>query len=791
LRDGSPGATLRAGLLLGVALFLCQYRVVFQGGSLIPSDHFDPLSSGARAAASPAGSGLLRTANLHDPEATAWQWEPAGALARASILSGSLPWWNPYAGAGTPEATNPTSALFFPPRLLFLLLFGNGSLANTAYALVVWWLAGWFTVSFLRRHGLGLGAAILGGAAFCASGAMTQTAASLQGQTLACLPLVLWATRWFCEAPTSRRIAGTAAIYALAALSSFVPLQVALFGSAALYVMAFLFTRREEGGGHRAGTALRFCAVIGLSLALAAFFLVPVLRMALTHPANNHYREASRDTIAPENLLQLASPVLLGGDKVQVSPWVATHDLPTSQVPYVGVIVLGLAAAAIRRREGAERTLGLWALVGAIAVAAKLVGLPPLQQLASLPPFDRLHYVPYFAFLLAFPLATGAALGFDDLARGRAGIRFVAISVSTSAATLVAIRWLAAGRLSLGAEAAWSEEWSTLAALAFAAALGISLALAPRGASGNTRRFAGLALIFGTFAIEAYRNTALPRQPRSDFWLRPPIFVERVRAAAGDDRVFTAAALRANTGSAFGIRQLDSFMAFNAPRTEAFYRRGTLASRWLFLDEPRRLPPEGFLSRANVGALVLARSRRPLVEQAEARGYRRVSEDENALVFVRETLPRAFFTSEFEVVDGATSLARAVADPPGRGILLEATPGVASAPDRLDDPPVMARSPTVNRIDLAVDAPRPGFVAVSESWMPGWRAHIEDRAVPLLHANHAFMAVEVPAGRSEIHLDYRPPGLALGTSLSALGLIAVAWLVAMRPRPIPPAESGS
>jgi uncharacterized membrane protein YfhO len=50
--------------------------------------------------------------------------------------------------------------------------------------------------------------------------------------------------------------------------------------------------------------------------------------------------------------------------------------------------------------------------------------------------------------------------------------------------------------------------------------------------------------------------------------------------------------------------------------------------------------------------------------------------------------------------------------------------------------------------------------------------------VPILAADFAFRAVEVPAGRVEIEFSYWPPGLTAGLAVSAAALAVLAGLAA-------------
>ncbi len=62
-------------------------------------------------------------------------------------------------------------------------------------------------------------------------------------------------------------------------------------------------------------------------------------------------------------------------------------------------------------------------------------------------------------------------------------------------------------------------------------------------------------------------------------------------------------------------------------------------------------------------------------------------------------------------------------------------------------------------------------------WLDGWRAYLDGEQVPLLHANTAFMAIEVPAGEHEVELRYMLPGLHSGLLISCAGILCLICLV--------------
>lgn len=75
-----------------------------------------------------------------------------------------------------------------------------------------------------------------------------------------------------------------------------------------------------------------------------------------------------------------------------------------------------------------------------------------------------------------------------------------------------------------------------------------------------------------------------------------------------------------------------------------------------------------------------------------------------------------------------------------------------------------------------------GHVVVLDAWDAGWEAYRDGQRVPLLEANVAFRAVEVPEGRHEIELRYRPRGLPAGLLLTFAAALVCVGTFATRAR---------
>ncbi|HEY6880838.1 MAG TPA: hypothetical protein VI299_22595, partial [Polyangiales bacterium] len=77
---------------------------------------------------------------------------------------------------------------------------------------------------------------------------------------------------------------------------------------------------------------------------------------------------------------------------------------------------------------------------------------------------------------------------------------------------------------------------------------------------------------------------------------------------------------------------------------------------------------------------------------------------------------------------------------------------------------------------------KPALVAFSRPWLPGWRASLNGRPMPLEQVDLLLPAVRVPPGaRGELTLEYRPDSLVRGLWIAFATLVAsLAWLASPR-----------
>ena len=75
------------------------------------------------------------------------------------------------------------------------------------------------------------------------------------------------------------------------------------------------------------------------------------------------------------------------------------------------------------------------------------------------------------------------------------------------------------------------------------------------------------------------------------------------------------------------------------------------------------------------------------------------------------------------------------------------------------------------RVDFEFEADAASLAVVAQTFYHCWNAWVDDRPVPLLRANYAFQAVEVPAGKHRVRLVYEDRGFRIGAGISGVALV--------------------
>jgi len=95
---------------------------------------------------------------------------------------------------------------------------------------------------------------------------------------------------------------------------------------------------------------------------------------------------------------------------------------------------------------------------------------------------------------------------------------------------------------------------------------------------------------------------------------------------------------------------------------------------------------------------------------------------------------------------------------------------------------VLSKSFMAHRNEMRVVAEQPSLLVVSQSFYHPWRGYVDGHPVQLWRANHAFQALEVPAGTHQVTLSYVDNCFRIGVLTSCLVQAAV-WIAVLRRKP--------
>lgn len=112
---------------------------------------------------------------------------------------------------------------------------------------------------------------------------------------------------------------------------------------------------------------------------------------------------------------------------------------------------------------------------------------------------------------------------------------------------------------------------------------------------------------------------------------------------------------------------------------------------------------------------------------------------------------------------------------PARTVYLPLESGGAVTVTNRSDAKILRSTRTSRTYRIEVDAPQPAWLVLAETHYPSWRAEVNGHRARIWRANHAFQAIEVPAGRSEVQLFYFDRSFVSGLTISALTL-CLSWL---------------
>jgi hypothetical protein len=695
------------------------------------------------------------------------QFTPWHSFALTALAGGHLPLWNPLLGMGAPLLANYQSAVLYPPNWL-LAVTGVGWGQGLLVALHI----GWSALGMLllaRRLKLGDPAALVAALAFSLSGYGVARAGFLSiNAAMAWLPWEIWAAE------------GLVARGAASGFASVIPQIIAaglmlsmqwLAGHAQtawyslLLVIIWVAVRGWERG--RLSILIRVGALLGTACLLAAMLsaaqLAPTFEYLMQSQRGAHLDEVFALTYSfwPWRVLGLVAPNLFGNPATG-NYW--GYGNYWEDAVYIGVLPLVMALAAAIRclRRNSDPIPRMLLAVSLIA------GLLSLGKNTAVYPFLFRH-VPTFNLFQA------------------------------------PTRWNLLAIFCLSLLAGWGvEHWQTLTGkglywtrLGTAGAAGmavVSLAVGPR-LEGINPSIAPAFAIAGLFlAITGGLALLRPKQPGEMWTVGIGLFVLA-------DLVFAGWGLNPSTGASINapdpqVSRMGQEGRLFMPaaleyqmKYERLFRFSSFSSEMdprqaVLLGLPNTAMLSGAPSASNFDPLLPARyvDWMQVLETASPHeaskmlqlmgvGWQAVSTPAGSAQYLggqRASRVRVVPMARLaESKSEALGLLFAEDFDPDIQVVVEGRLP-EGLPQGGEGRATIEPGGDPNRVAVHATAPAGGWLVLSDTWYPGWKADVDGQPAPILRADYLFRAVWLEPGDHLVTFSYQPASFVAGALISLL-----------------------
>jgi len=713
---------------------------------------------------------------------------PAKKQIHDLVRAGSFPWWNPAVSAGQPLAANPEYELFYPPQ--WLIFLPDFDLGYRLHILVHFYIAALGMYVLLRSGRLRVESALFGSIAFTLGGLFLSSVNLLPYLfSSSWLPwTAFFAHRWM-AGHRVRDLAGGGVALALQFLAG----EPVTAGMTALLLVVFtLYIHR------RPDSVIRLAIMAAAAVAVAAVLVIPGFDFARdTVRARPFPFDLTATWSAPPmKFIELILPDALGSGSQHCRLYWGTAMEGWRDPFYISIyfgllplaLVIGALCAGVR---GAWIVLAVSLVAGILAVGRHT---PLLQVLYDARIFSSLRYPEKFVALGVIPLTIFSAVALDRAVGGDrrviraalvmsalvgccafvlliasrmpgyapAFVRFFGIEVHPLAAEMARISsrvWLfdflrAAATCAL-LLLAWKTEirWGWLAVLLLALDLTVRRPAIAETAEGSLlaappRAAAALAASGSRLFHQAEWYAGVPTARRyydlpEEYWgLRNGLFPR--------------------VGEGWGVRTVlqPDYDATNLVATDMLVK-----TMWKVRDRGRKDWVEIFCAMSNAGWRALYR---PFDQAVAAAGADRRSIEPIVFVPVK-TNPRFYFADQVVQCGDDRQFVDLLATGTWsrRAVFLDGPPRVPATGT------VLSSDETPNRIALRVRSAGRALLVCSITGDKYWKATLDGAPVPILTANLAYQALDVPAGEHAIVLTYRNPLIVWCGAVSLLALLSL------------------
>ena len=821
------GRGLRAaffqGFLLLVALItLFLGKPLFTDQPLLAADllfQFDPLWQPL----APADFTVPANQVLSDQVFEFYPWKK---FMRHELAQGRLPLWNPYVNSGHPLLANAQSALFDPFNVVALLWPLTMSFVMVAFLRLL--CAGTFTLLLALELGQSRVAAYVAMVVFTFAGPQIVWILYPKASVLVWLPALLFLSARLIRTGKWRYVTWLGLVMGAQLVGGhpetslyLVLLWVAFSG---YWLWLRVRTMPEQGGiARRSLVQLGVAGVLGLGV--GAIQWLPVAE-ALWQSEILAARSQTaltwqslflqwRDWLAALTLLM---PNFFGNPR-HADYWYPYSNY-TEQTIFVGVLPLALALL-VYFVKGKTRQVAFFTTLGVISLgmALRLPGFTLLAEMPGLSVTNSGRLRGLFMLVVALLAGYGLDLVRQNLLNGPAGdardarlltrlvvaLGVLATLVAAAAYVLVTIlhdQLVEMGRIQ--AEAAQGNpfffrslaEYATLAqarvdqmtasfhpanwtmygplilaVTLVAVGIGVRRIIHPPHQRAQIFSVAILALVIGELWLFGfdYNPTVAPEEVYPTPTLVDFLLQEDAPTASDPYRVMgTRLTLIPNTSMVFGLEDIRGYDPI-APR-----RYMELMSR---LAGASRVGHHLLFTAADAPLLDFLNVRYAFATGELAGRWTPVQTSDGVTLYANtEAMPRAFMVYTSRVAQSPSESLEMTLAPDfdfRHQVVLEGIEEAANQSPPGLSPQIKSTQDAPGVMTVEVASAVAGILVMSDPYTSGWVATVDGVAARILIANHAFRAVQVPAGEHTVRLEYRPLSFTVGAWGSGLSLLLI------------------
>lgn len=737
-----------------VALILLPF--CFTGRALLTGQVYAPIDLPMMAEplsnyAADYGVETAHNAGLSDLYMQLIPWQSA---VRNAVAQGEWPVWNPYLLCGSILAANMQAAPYDAVQLLGMLLPHPQAL--TFAATMTFFLGALFTFAFLRALGCSELAAFIAAAGYTFSALIAFFVGWPLGRVWTFLPLVLLGVRLIVRETNLRAGVILTASLVLTIFAGHPESILHIVFCGAIYgCYEVIITKRFR--------AIAWAALCGvLALLLTAISLLPFFAVA-PHTMEYEVRHNQYATAA----FDIPASVVLTRAIASLYPFAsgATSTHWDASPMRVGSVILALASLALLL---ARKRRDTWFFFGFFAVMA-------CAGLNAFPIGDLLHALPLFdialnerlGFAAVFALCVLAAFAIDAWPSDR---RIAMVPIA------LAILLFIGAVLVSPAETAAGADPGTVAMMILIELTPLVLIAALFALRADVRYAIPAVLALLLMQRVAEDGSMYPTLPEKVFYPQIPI----LRHMQNDTRrpfrvVGLYYSLIPDTAALYGLEDVRGYEAMTFQRlheTYPLWSRPQPVSFNLVVDKD-----QPFLSFLNVKYAIGS------LDQQESANWRLVLQDRGSRLFEnRNVLPRAFVPRHVRYEQTDEGVLRGLRTTTDFGdvawLLVPQYPRhqISNGPGTL----ITKRDGLA--YDIAADMELDGWVVISDSKWPGWRAYIDGRRVETHYANHAFIGVFVPKGKHKVRVVFQPEAFTRGRNVTLVTVVGVLGLGVRRLR---------